>query len=103
MSHSRILRYGRQRDVRQRTLPSMMTVDLTMLTIRANILDKAWSNFRRVNLALAYFRKESKSLLAIVTYMMETYLLVFGLSSCKFLHNRLKAFNLLNELNLSYL
>jgi hypothetical protein len=81
----------------------MMTVDLTMLTIRANILDKAWSNFRRVNLALAYFRKESKSLLAIVTYMMEKYLLVFGLSSCKFLHNRLKSFNLLNELNLSYL
>jgi hypothetical protein len=31
--HSRILRYDRQRDVRQRILSSMMTGDLTMLTI----------------------------------------------------------------------
>jgi hypothetical protein len=34
--HSRILRYGRQR-----TLFSMITGDLAMLTIGANILDKA--------------------------------------------------------------
>jgi hypothetical protein len=39
--HSRILRYGRQRDVRQMTLPNMMTGDLTMLTIGTNILDNA--------------------------------------------------------------
>jgi hypothetical protein len=51
--HSRIPRYGRQMDVRQMTLPSVMTGDLAILTIGANILDKAWSNFRRVNLALA--------------------------------------------------
>jgi hypothetical protein len=38
--HSSIIRYGRQRDVRQRTLPSMMIGDLAMLTIGANILDK---------------------------------------------------------------
>jgi hypothetical protein len=96
--HSRILRYGRQRDVRQRdvrqrTLPIMMTGDLAMLTIGANILDKAWSNFRRVNLALAYFQKGSKSILAIVTCMMEEHLLVLVPSSCKLLHTRLKAFN----------
>jgi hypothetical protein len=60
--YNRILRYGSQMDVRQRTLPTMMIGDLAMLTIGANILDKAWSNFRRVNLALAYFRKGSKSL-----------------------------------------
>jgi hypothetical protein len=38
--HSRILRYGRQRDVRKRTLPNMVIGDLTMLTIGVNILDK---------------------------------------------------------------
>jgi hypothetical protein len=91
--HSRILRYGRQRDVRQRTLSVMMTGDLAMLTIGANILDKAWSNFWRVNLVLAYFQKGSKSLLAIVTCMMEEHLLVLVPSSCKLLHTRLKAFN----------
>jgi hypothetical protein len=101
--HSSIIRYGRQRDVRQRTLPSMMIGDLAMLTIGANILDKTWSNFWRVNLALAYFRKGSKSLLDIVTCMMEEHLLVLVLSFCKLLHTRLKAFNLLHELHLSYL
>jgi hypothetical protein len=100
--HSRILVYGRQRDVRQRTLPSMMTGDLAMLILEINILDKAWSNFRRVNLALAYFRKGSKSLLTIVTCMMEEHLLVLVLSSCQLVHTRLKAFNLLHELHLSY-
>jgi hypothetical protein len=73
----------------------MMTDDLAILIIGANILDKAWSNLRRVNLAFAYFRKGSKSLLAIVTCMMEEYLLVLVLSSCKLLHARLKAFKLL--------
>jgi hypothetical protein len=75
----------------------VITGDLAMLTIGANILDKAWSNFRRVNLALAYFWKGSKSLLAIVTCMMEEHLLVLVLSSFKLLHTRLKAFNLLHE------
>jgi hypothetical protein len=81
----------------------MMIGDLAMLIIGANIFDKVWSNFQRVNLAFAYFRKGSKSLLAIVTCMMEEYLLVLVLFSCKLLHARLKAFNLLLELLLSCL
>jgi hypothetical protein len=79
-----LLRYGRQRDVRQRTLPNMMTGDMAMLIIGVNFLDKAWSNFRRVNLALAYFQKGSKSLLAIVMCMIEEYLLVLVLSLVRF-------------------